>query len=115
MQEKGSDNRETERKKKSAGKIESCFCGIFLSKRRSAAAGDPGLDSGNGKRKTQGIDWKNQLIDPHTFRTNRVGEEYSIKEAHDPGDQTGQSEDYRSGNQRMFFLRRHKVTLAKSF
>lgn len=72
MQKSGSDNGQAERKKKSAGKITSGFCGIFLSKGRSAAAGDPGLDSGNGKREAQGIDGKNQLVDSHTFRTNRV-------------------------------------------
>lgn len=48
------------------------------------------------------------MVDSQPFCTNRMREEYPIEKAHDASDHSGKGKDDGSGDQRVFFERRHK-------
>ena len=54
------------------------------------------------QRKAEHVDWKNKLINSKTFCTNYAGEEYSIEEADNPCEHTGECEQQCAGDQGIF-------------
>ncbi len=55
--------------------------------------GDRCLDAGYGQTVSERIERKYQLVDSHTLCTDDSGKEYSIEEADDSSDDSGQSEE----------------------
>ncbi len=70
--------------------------------------GDGCLDTGDSERKGKGKHRGDQLIDSHALRAEYVGQKDTVKEADQAADKSGQREDGRSGDQRIFPFRRHK-------
>ena len=103
VEKQGGSQRQREGDPKTCQKTGAGPGGVFFRQSGCAAAGDTGLHAGYHQREAKRIDRKDQLIDPHSFRTNGMGKEYPIEKAYDPAGEAGEHQNKRAGNERMFF------------